>query len=73
MRRYFKKELEFISTSLKECVSLMKEGGVECKFVVCDYMLDINKVEDTITAYFRYLGYSITSKRTNNEIDVVID
>lgn len=70
MKRYFDKELEIISKKLEGCVQSMKECNVECVFVVTDYMLDINKVEDTIVNYFKFLGYTTTSKRFENEISV---
>lgn len=73
MKKYFSKELEMISKNLDENVILMKEGGITCKFIVSDYMLDINKVEDTIINYFRFLGYSTSSDCINNEIQIFID
>lgn len=72
MKRYFNKELDYISKKLEENVFLMREGNVECVFVVTDYMLDISKVEDTIANYFKYLGYSTTIKRSENEMVVFI-
>ena len=72
MKKYFSSELEFISKKLEEGVATMREEMIECSFVVTDHMLDLDKVEGTITSYFTFLGYTTTSSRKGMNITLTI-